>query len=93
MAKSPTQEFHDEEHARYQAARADPYLGAVVNFVDPDMGDILPGMVTMVLSNGKVHITAFPPGVTPYPVRPVVERSVPPTNAGPFAKGTWHWRT
>jgi hypothetical protein len=67
---------------------APPYVGALVLIVDPDMGDSYPGLVTRVLNadKGRVNLTAFPPGVTPYPVRLVME-----FNADVTVKGTWHW--
>jgi hypothetical protein len=67
---------------------APPYIGATVVLVDPDMGDFYPGIVTRVLNEekGRVNVTAFPPGVTPYAVRQAYEFS-----ADEKVKGSWHW--
>lgn len=65
-----------------------PYVGALVLLVDPDGNqDIYPAIVTRVLvsEKGRVNLTAFPPGVTPYPVRTPIEFSAAKE------KGTWHW--
>lgn len=64
-----------------------PFLGAVVLFIDPHMGDTYPGIVTRVLTEGRVALTVFQPGTAAYPAPHIVEFD--PTMK---AKGTWHWR-
>ncbi len=67
-----------------------PYVGAIVLYVDPGMGDSYPAIVTAVLgSEGNVNLTAFQPGTTPYAIRSVVgfhETGQPRPHWG-----TWHW--
>jgi hypothetical protein len=67
-----------------------PKQGDVVLYVDPHMGDVYPGIVTKVLAEGKVLLTALPPGITPYPVSTVVEYA---PVARPPVRNTWHERT
>lgn len=67
---------------------AAPYLGAMVNLVDLEMGDQVAAVVVKVLNadKGRVNLTAFLPGVTPFPVRVACEY-----NPDQKTKGTWSW--
>lgn len=87
---SPTQKASIEEAAAYQHRRRPPHIGAIVLFVDPDMGDIYPAIVTRVLSEEarRVVLTVFQPGNTPFPARVPAELNAV---IKPPVKGTWHW--
>lgn len=63
-----------------------PERGDVVIYVDPDMRDEHPGVVTKPLNEGRALLTVFPVGNVPRPVGPVTHDQ---TGKAP---GTWHWR-
>ncbi len=65
-----------------------PYLGAIVTYVDPHMGDKYPGIVTRVLNDeGLVNLTVFMPGNTPHPAP-----QASPRDPEGKVRGSWHWR-
>lgn len=89
MADTPTvtQKSIAREAEASRRSRRVPYVGALVLYVDPGMGDIYPALVIRVHNAdvGRVTLTTFPPRIAPFPARELVMRD------HNKAKGTWHW--
>lgn len=62
-------------------------LGDTVLYVDPYMGDIYPAIVTKLLAERRVQLTAFQPGTTPFALR-----GSPDYSADKTVRGTYHLR-
>jgi hypothetical protein len=87
MPDSSTQAAQKKLEAKLQRESRPPYMGAIVLYVDPGMGDVAPAIVNTVFRTGNaVGVTVFQPGMTPFPTRGAVS-----FNVDRKTKGTWHW--
>ena len=67
----------------------EPYVGAIVLYVDLHMGDIYPAIITRVRPPGgppDVFLTAFGVNASPFPVRGLI-----PFDPTGTTRGSWHW--